>query len=551
MKKIFISIFSFIFLVTLSFFSTITNNNAIAAIIQILHTNDIHSHFDSSDGNIGTDGTIGSGGIKNLKIKIDQLTKEAKDKNISTLFLDAGDFSEGDLYYLSERGATSFKILNQLGINCTVIGNHDTHMGIDRMEEIFAKEVVPNFPILATNLYIPEEYVNIKKVIKPYLELNVGGVKIAIVAPTTDERMFSWIFNPAVIEKPIKSVQEYIPYLRDRNDVIIALSHLGTKVDKKLALKVPEIDLIIGGHTHTTLKEPLYVTVKDPDIKGAKKEIPIFHAGAFVESIGKLIIDVTTDKYEKTYVKVLSYELIANTNSTSSTTSTTNTTNSSPAINNITTILNEAKTSLSSKYPYGPLDEIIGHNSVILKKDSLEENSPLDLFMADSMLDAAEGDLAIHISWAATEIWRKTGNITRADLFNFFPRVMGMYEDADGKIKISGGNLYRARVKGGYIRSLVQLFVQFHQTYPVYFSGITFKLRNAVLGSKVHPYDIRVDGRRVLLGRYYDVILPELYIRAGFAMSDIFKVILKDPEDTGINIWQAMEAKLKRDKVIK
>src|SRR5665647_280020 len=92
-----------------------------AKLLHIIHTNDLHSYF--------TGYADGRGGYARIKAQIDELKNEDKKKNIATLVLDGGDFSEGTSYYLANEGANSLKALDIFQTEISVVGNHDFLLG--------------------------------------------------------------------------------------------------------------------------------------------------------------------------------------------------------------------------------------------------------------------------------------------------------------------------------------------------------------------------------------------------------------------------------------
>ena len=110
----FLKLSAFLFTCSLSIFAE-------AKLLQIIHSNDLHSYFEGS--------RTGKGGYARIKTLVDQLKDDAASKGIETYFLDAGDFGEGSSFYFSNNGVDSLKALDLLGVDATVIGNHDFILG--------------------------------------------------------------------------------------------------------------------------------------------------------------------------------------------------------------------------------------------------------------------------------------------------------------------------------------------------------------------------------------------------------------------------------------
>ena len=153
--------------------------------IQILHTNDIHSHLDHSIHRPEL------GGHGRLKSMLSRLRKQAQDEGVQTIAMDAGDFSEGHIYYLADRGRTTFQIHGSVGFDVSVIGNHDYLMGAKDLDVIL-RDVDMSFELLGANFHTSPKYVNIKEKMKPYWETEVDGVKIGVLGLTTDDLLYEW-----------------------------------------------------------------------------------------------------------------------------------------------------------------------------------------------------------------------------------------------------------------------------------------------------------------------------------------------------------------------
>ena len=134
--------------------------NGQAKLVQILHTNDLHSYLES------TIKDPKKGGYATLKTLIDREKLRAMKQGIPTLVLDAGDFLEGNLFFLSDGGKQVMRVMNQMGYDAAVLGNHDWLMGTRQMDD-YLKEVPPNFPLLAANFSAKNNFSVIQKTIQP------------------------------------------------------------------------------------------------------------------------------------------------------------------------------------------------------------------------------------------------------------------------------------------------------------------------------------------------------------------------------------------------
>ena len=211
--------------------------------ITIIHTNDTHSRVEANEKN----GMIGFE-------KIATLVKEAKAKNPNTLLLDAGDTLHGQTFATISRGQSIVDLMNIVGYDVMVPGNHDFNYGYERLVEL---KGTMDFPLVASNITKADG----NSLLEPYVIKEVDGIKVAVFGLSTPETAYKTSPNNVkglTFEDPSVAAQRIVDELTDKVDVIIALAHLG--LDKSstyrsdvVAENVTGIDLIIDGHSHTTL----------------------------------------------------------------------------------------------------------------------------------------------------------------------------------------------------------------------------------------------------------------------------------------------------------
>ncbi|MBI3535800.1 MAG: metallophosphatase, partial [Deltaproteobacteria bacterium] len=259
-------------LFTLLCMSLLNTDFAHAKLLQIIHTNDFHSHFEQAD-------ELEWGGYAEVKYIIDAIKNTAELQGIDTLILDGGDFSEGTPFFMAEEGRLSWKMMDVFGFEAVVIGNHDWLIGFEQMDKILG-EIAPKTQFISANLinrkgYVYQtEYKNLYKYVQPYAEFKKAGLKVGVLGLSTDEWTYRWRVKDTVIEPPIEIAKKQIPHLRFYNDFVIALTHLGVDKDISLVKSTEGIDLVVGGHSHTVLNEPLYIK------NAVGKKVPIVQAGA-------------------------------------------------------------------------------------------------------------------------------------------------------------------------------------------------------------------------------------------------------------------------------
>ena len=207
--------------------------------IIIISTNDTHSNIDM---------------FPRLAWLVDSISTN----NDYVLLVHAGDWTTGnpyaDLYPM--RGYPNIALMNMIGYDLATLGNHEFDPGIDTLA---ARLEQADFPIVVANMdaggSMPQP--------DPYRFIEIGGVKLGFlglitVTPTGYPDGFISNFGKATFSDPIETARGYAP-LADSCDLLIGLTHIGYESDSLLALAVPEIGLIIGGHSHTVIPEGKWV----------------------------------------------------------------------------------------------------------------------------------------------------------------------------------------------------------------------------------------------------------------------------------------------------
>ncbi|QDO95605.1 bifunctional metallophosphatase/5'-nucleotidase [Formosa sediminum] len=258
--------------------------------ITILHTNDVHSHIDPFGPNEGKNANLG-GVAKRAKL-IDKIRLD----NPNTLLLDAGDIFQGTPYFNFYGGELEFKLMSKLKYDAATIGNHDFDNGI---EGLYAQLPHAEFPFLIANYDFSNTIMDTHT--KPYKIFNKEGIKIGVFGLGIELHglVDSALYKETVYLNPVEMAQEMTHVLKTQEqcDLIICLSHLGYNYkyedkisDLKLASLTKDIDLIIGGHTHTFLPKPTVVK----NIEG--KNMLVNQVGCYGINLGKIDFFFDTDK---------------------------------------------------------------------------------------------------------------------------------------------------------------------------------------------------------------------------------------------------------------
>jgi 5'-nucleotidase len=280
----------------------------------ILHTNDLHSNLvgmapaaDYTPLTLNDDKT--RGGFARLATKIRE-RKAATEGLGPVLVLDAGDFSMGTAFAAATRETgAELRILAMLGFDATTFGNHDFNLGPEgTAASIGAAVDAGQVPvILATNTDFSAPALSLAGLqklgaagrIRNYHVFERGGIRFGIFGVLGREAaIYAVSAAPVTFTDPIEAAREAVATLRDTEkvDVVIAISHGGVRrnpdgtftegADIQLAADVPGIDVVVGGHSHTVLTNPIMVNGR----------IPVVQAGHNGRYVGELTVTIDGDR---------------------------------------------------------------------------------------------------------------------------------------------------------------------------------------------------------------------------------------------------------------
>jgi 5'-nucleotidase len=263
---------------SLSSFSTIKEKK-----ITILHTNDVHSHIDPFPENHPRNPSMG--GVARRANIIEQIRKEEE----NVLLLDAGDIFQGTPYFNYYGGELEFKLMSMMKYDLATLGNHDFDNGIDGF---FAQLPHANFDFVSANYDFKNTELN--GIVKSYKTFIKDGIKIGVfgLGIELEGLVDKKLYKETKYNNPIEVATDVTKTLKETEkcDLIICLSHLGFDYknekdkpsDLKLATATQDIDLIIGGHTHTFLDKPVIKTNK------VGKQVVINQVGAYGINLGRI-----------------------------------------------------------------------------------------------------------------------------------------------------------------------------------------------------------------------------------------------------------------------
>ena len=258
--------------------------------ITILHTNDVHSHIEpfSKDHSEFPN----KGGFERRATLISEIRRQ----NPNTLLFDAGDIFQGTPYFNFYGGEIEFKLMSMLGYDAVTIGNHDFDNGINGLDK-----QLPNakFDIISSNYDFKNTILESK--VSDYKIYNKSGIKIGVFGLGIElEGLVSKdLYKETKYLDPIDIANDTAMKLKETEncDLVICLSHLGYKYEKfpnkisdlNLAKSTKNIDLIIGGHTHTFMNKP--VVVKN----NVGNDVLINQVGCFGLYLGRIDFSFDSD----------------------------------------------------------------------------------------------------------------------------------------------------------------------------------------------------------------------------------------------------------------
>ena len=247
----------------------------------ILHTNDIHSHNDSF-----TEGGRQIGGMP----RIAHLIKTLKRSNNKVLAIDAGDIFQGTPYFEQYHGQAEIECLNKAGYDIYTIGNHEFDDGAANLGKQLERA---KFDVINTNLDFGP-HANMKSIVKPSTVKTIDGQKVGFVGVITPElsaltTKLEGVQLKASGSNWLAPVKAEIERLKAGGiNKIVVVSHCGIEYEKAMAEAIPDIDVIIGGHSHTRLDKPIIVKHEDGSA------CYIVQTGCYTRALGRL--DLVFDK---------------------------------------------------------------------------------------------------------------------------------------------------------------------------------------------------------------------------------------------------------------
>lgn len=454
----------------------LVSTSAFSKVIQIIHTNDLHSYFQGTRGGIG--------GYAQLKTVIDELKQEATTKGIPSLYLDGGDFGEGSSFYFSNHGVDSLRALDLLGVDVTVLGNHDFILGGKQLRNQI-READLKAKMLSANL-VGKRLMGLSKLLPAHVDYDFDGKKLRIFGLTTNEIHYMYPLRPlGFISNPHKAgIKQATKARRDNVDFTIALTHIGLENDIKLVEKSRTIDMVVGGHSHILLGRPQLIK----NLEG--RLIPIIQAGAHAGYVGAMTLDIQGDGQ----AEMLDYRMIS-------------IKKDMPQEKTMQEFVGEAYKKRESYFGRS-WDEVIGHSEITLSGNYNGQDSQTrtcwSRHLARLTRKVAKTELGLQFDvFQGEEI--SPGPITYGDIVDNFPHFRAWGDQ--------GWHVSRARVSGFLLKKILQMMANSEVALQVMIDGVEVQNKS---GEGTVPYDpsihtsneAMVTGEQLSNLRFYTIAMP-------------------------------------------
>lgn len=253
--------------------------------LVILHTNDTHSCIMPLNPNLADTALAGRGGF----LRRMALIEDERAKTPGLLLIDSGDFSQGSPYYNFYKGEVEVELMNRMGYDVATIGNHEFDFGLENMARIFR---MAKFPIVCANYDFTGT--SVEGLVKPYTIIKRNGLKIGLfgLSPQPKGLVDTTKFVGVKYLDPVETAERMAALLKTKKkcDVVICVSHLGWEneelTDQMLVPATRDIDIVLGGHSHTYMKTLQYVKNVDG------KDVPVDQNGKHGIWIGRIVLDL-------------------------------------------------------------------------------------------------------------------------------------------------------------------------------------------------------------------------------------------------------------------
>lgn len=251
--------------------------------LNLLQTSDTHSRIEPLSPQ-AADENAGKGGV----VRRASLVKNFRAEHPEALLFDCGDISQGTPYYNLFKGELEVQMMNLMQYDAMAIGNHEFDFGLENMARLFR---MATFPVVCANYDVAGTV--LEGLVKPYVVLERAGLKIGVfgLGPRLEGLVASANCEGITFNNPFETAQQTADLLKEQLqcDLVVCLSHLGYSNedpngfdDLRLIARTRNIDVVLGGHSHTFMEKPQLLGNADG------REIPLLHTGKNGVYVGRM-----------------------------------------------------------------------------------------------------------------------------------------------------------------------------------------------------------------------------------------------------------------------
>lgn len=425
--------------------------------LTILYLNDLHGQLEPSR----ADGGEILGGVARLATLVERIRSENNRLGHQTLLLVAGDLFLGSSLSAFFQGEAEVKFLNLVHPDALTLGNHEFDFGLEVLEQ---RVKDATFPVISANIYRNKE-----RLLPPLVFRDMGaGLRVAIlglITPDTTEIAHPEKISGLTFSDPVAEAKKVVSEARRGSDILIALTHTGLEIDKRLAREVPGLHVIIGGHDHIALPEPLAVN-----------GVLICQAQNRGLFLGRLDLRIEAKKVIKVAAVLMpvTEELQEN--------------------QEVKEMVSSYRTKLDRQ-----LKQVVGKNRTRLVGDPdmiRQTETNLGNLVADVMRKAARTEIAL-VNGGGIRGSIEEGAIILEDVWRVFP-----YDNQLVRLELSGKQIEEVLSHSVGLRpGLTGGFLQV--------SGLSFVIE------PTGPREIRVDGKPLVRDRFYSVAITDFMYAGG------------------------------------
>lgn len=256
--------------------------------LHLFHTNDMHSRIEPFPEEYQDTLLAGKAGM----VRRATFIRQQRELHPDLLLFDCGDFSQGTPYYNIFKGEVEIKLMNEMRYDAGTIGNHEFDFGLDNLARLCK---LAEFPIVCANYDVTGTV--LEGLVKEYTVLNRDGIKIGVfgLGAQLEGLVAKESYGDVKFEDPVSEAQRIADLLKtqEKCDLVICLSHLGWQgepySDVELIENTRNIDVVLGGHSHSYFNAPKYYKNLDGE------EIPLQQMGKHAAFVGKMVLHLTKD----------------------------------------------------------------------------------------------------------------------------------------------------------------------------------------------------------------------------------------------------------------